>query len=104
VGIDETAADFSRKIKQIYRDRLLQVIHYGSTARGDGGTHSDIDILVVLDGLVQPGREIDRMIDVITDINLETGELLSILPVSGKDYAEQQSPLFINIRREGIAV
>jgi len=104
VNIDETTADFSRRIKQIYHERLLHVIHYGSTARGDGGAHSDIDILVVLDGHVQPGREIDRMIDVITDINLETGELLSILPVSGEDYAQQQIPLFINIRKEGIAV
>ncbi len=42
------------------------------------------------------------MIDIITDINLDYGVLLSVYPVSEKDYVNRNSPLLINIRREGI--
>jgi uncharacterized protein len=104
VDKDGIVKDFSCRIREIYHERLQQVILYGSMARGDAGSQSDMDLLVVLDGHVQPGREIDRMIDVITDINLETGELLSVLPISMEDYAESRSPLLINIRKEGISV
>jgi hypothetical protein len=57
---------------------------------------------VVLAGNVVPSREIDRMIDIITDINLEYGVLLSVYPVCENDYLNRNSPLLINIRREGI--
>ena len=59
--------------------------------------------MVVLVGKVQPGREIDRMIELITDVNLEYGVLLSIYPVSAADYASIDSPLLLNVRREGKA-
>ena len=46
---------------------------------------------------------IDRMIDIITEINLEYGVLISVYPVSEDDYFTVNSPLLINVRREGIA-
>ena len=30
---------------------------------------SDIDLLIVLEGKVKPGEELDRMIEIITEIN-----------------------------------
>ena len=42
------------------------------------------------------------MIDIITNINLHYDVLLSVYPVSANDYAVVQSPLLINLRREGV--
>lgn len=33
-----------------------------------------------------PGKEIDRMIDIITDVNLKYNALVSVIPISVDDY------------------
>jgi uncharacterized protein len=77
--------------------------YFGSWARSEATSSSDIDVAVVPDGPVQPGLEIDRMIDLVHAVNLEFDTVVSVYPVSTHDYKTVRSPLLINIRREGIA-
>jgi hypothetical protein len=42
------------------------------------------------------------MIEIITEINLKHKVLISVYPVSEKDYSTVNSPLLINVRREGV--
>lgn len=91
------------ELERLYGKRLKQLVLYGSYARGTQTPDSDIDVAVILDGEVRPGREIDRMIDTITDLNLEFASLISVVPVSAADYSNRHSPLLNNLRREGIA-
>lgn len=65
---------------------------------------SDIDMAIVLDGDVAAGKEINRLIDVITEINLNYGVSLSVYPVSERDYNSVNSPLLLNMRRKGVSV
>ena len=96
--------EFRQEIKKLYGKRLKDIILFGSWARGEATDESDIDLLVVLDGTVVPGIEIDRMIDIITEMNLTHSILISVYPVSEKTYATINSPLLINVRREGVPV
>lgn len=100
--LEEILREFKTETEKLYGKRLKNVILFGSWARGDATEDSDIDLLVVLDGKVIPGKEIDRMIDVITDINSKYGVLISIYPISVKDFTTLNSPLLLNVRREGI--
>jgi len=100
--IKQVINEFVRRTRSLYGDRLKQVVVYGSCARNEATAESDIDLAVVLAGEVVPGKEIDRQIDIITDLNLEYSVLLSVYPVSEEDYVNRNSPLLINIRREGI--
>jgi len=95
--------EFRKEAERLYGSRLKNIILYGSFARGNATQDSDIDLAIVLEGDVKPGREIDRLIDIITEINLNYGVLISIYPVSEKDYKSLNSPLLLNIRKEGIA-
>jgi predicted nucleotidyltransferase len=95
--------EFRAKLKKLYGERLKNFILYGSWARGEATKGSDIDIVVVLAGSVVPGREIDNMIDAITETNLKYNTLISVVPVSEKDYSSLNSPFLINVRREGIS-
>jgi predicted nucleotidyltransferase len=97
-------AEFVRRAQSLYGDRLERIVVCGSCARDEATGESDIDLAVVLAGDVLPGKEIDRMIDIITDLNLEYGVLLSVYPVSEENYRTINSPLLMNIRREGIAI
>ena len=99
---EDIVKEFHERIGLLYGRRLRKVILYGSCARGQATGDSDIDLAVVLEGDVAPGKEIDRMIDIITELNLDYGVLISVYPVSEKDYAEVNSPLLINVRREGV--
>ncbi len=99
---NEVLKEFKVKIQRLYGEKLKNIILYGSWARNEATTDSDIDLLVVLEGDIKPGEEIDRMIDIITDINLEHSVLISVYPVSARDYFTLKSPLLMNARREGV--
>jgi predicted nucleotidyltransferase len=103
--IDHILKEFKRRIAELYSTRLKKVVLYGSYARGEGNEeHSDIDLAVVLEGDISPCEEIDRMIDIITDMNLDHDVLISVYPVSQRDFNEINSPLLLNVRREGVVV
>lgn len=96
--------EFHEKIKERYGQQLVKLILFGSWARETATKESDIDLLVVLEGEIQPGREIDRMIDIITDIDLKYDTLLSVVPIAREEFEERNSPLLLNVRKEGIVV
>lgn len=101
--INKILDEFRAEVEKLYSKKLKDIVLYGSWARGDATEESDIDLLIVLEGKVIPGKEVDRMINIITDINLEYGVLLSVYPISEEDYSTVKSPLLINVRREGIS-
>jgi len=100
--LENILREFREKTEKLYGKRLKNIILYGSYARGHATQDSDIDLAIVLEGDIVPGKEIDRLIDVITEINLSYGVLLSVYPVSEEDYNTLNSPLLLNVRREGV--
>ena len=106
--MDERIKPLINQIKayliKMYGGKIKKVILYGSCVRGEATRDSDIDVLIVLEGEVMPGREIDRLIDLITALNLQYNVLLSTYPVSRASYETVNSPLLINVRREGVPV
>lgn len=103
-ALKNTLEDFKKGLSVLYKDRLKQLILYGSWARAEATSKSDIDLAIVLQGRVKPGKEIDRTIDLVADINFRHGVLLSVYPVSEDDYHKIRSPLLLNIRKEGVPV
>jgi predicted nucleotidyltransferase len=101
--IEHILKEFREKAEKLYGSKLKNIILYGSFARGHATEDSDIDLAIVLEGNVAPGREIDRLIDIVTELNLNHGVLISVYPVSEENYNSLNSPLLMNIRREGIA-
>ncbi|MFQ6107215.1 MAG: nucleotidyltransferase domain-containing protein [Thermoplasmata archaeon] len=100
--VSDVLSKLKAEVRELYGERLKALVLYGSWAKGDATEDSDIDMVVVLEGSVSPGREIERMIEAITDILLEHNELISVYPVSEEDYENVNSPLLMNARREGI--
>ena len=101
--IDSIMSQLKAAVSHLYGPRLADVVLFGSWARDQAHDDSDIDVMIVLKGSVVPGREIDRMIDVITDLNLEHDILIAPLPVSAEAYLAAASPLLQNVHREGVA-
>ena len=102
--IDLILKELKNELQSIYGKKLAEIILYGSYARGDRTSQSDIDILVVLNGKIKAGEEIDRMINIINELNLKYNSLISVIPISLDEYENIESPLILNIKREGIPV
>jgi len=96
--------ELHKRFDSLYGSRLLKLVLYGSHARGDAQAGSDIDVLVVLNGPVSPGKEIARTIMDVADVSLAHNEVIACLFVSEEEYEHEQSPVLLNIRREGVPV
>ena len=102
--IKKILKEFKEEAEKLYCEKLRRIILFGSWARGDATEDSDIDLLIILEGKVIPGEEIDRLIDIITEINLKYDVLISVYPFSEEDYSTINSPLLLNVRKEGVSV
>jgi len=97
-------AELRRRFEALYGDRLVAMVLYGSQARGDAEPGSDIDVLVVLKGPVEPCGEITRTSEDVAEVSLQHNEVICCVFVSDAEYAVERNPLLLNVRREGVPV
>jgi len=90
------------RFQELYSERLVQMVLYGSQARGDAVEGSDIDVLVVLRGEVNPFDELDRVGDIVYDISYENDTVVSCVFMDEDRFLHRNGPLLRNIRREGM--
>jgi len=102
--LDVVLRELRRGMEEIYGDRLERLVLFGSRARGDADPDSDIDVLVVLKGEVDPNEEIFRAGGVAADVSLKYDTLVSCIYISSRRYAADEGPLLVNARQEGIAI
>lgn len=87
----------------IYGDLVERVVLYGSTARGTQTDESDVDIALLL--RAAPSKRMnDRMLDLVVDLELDCGKVLSVIKINYPQYVKWQStlPFYRNIEEEGV--
>jgi uncharacterized protein len=98
---DPIAQEYSNKIRSALGSRVRDIILFGSRARGDNKEWSDYDMLLVVD------KRDKALLNTVVDIEvsiLDTHERLvgSLVFESGEWERKIQSPLGMNIRKDGI--
>jgi uncharacterized protein len=96
--------DLRSRFEVLYGEQLVRMVLFGSQARGDAEPESDIDVLIVLQGPVDPGKEIAHTGEVTAGLSLKHDVVISRVFVSAEQFAEEQSPLLLNVWREGLSV
>ncbi len=97
--------ELEQKLNILFADKLKKIILFGSYARGDYDTESDVDVLVVLDDV-----NIKRHNTALSNIELQLFDsynlLVSILP-ENENYFDSNAarlPFFKNVTEEGVLV
>lgn len=102
VAIRAVLSDLESRFRTLYGRRLADLLLFGSQARGDADEGSDIDVLVVLNGPVNAWTEIERTGRIVSDLSLDHAVVISCVFVAAASYAREESPLLLNVRREGV--
>lgn len=94
---------FVRRLQSTYQSQIRQVSLFGSKARGESNTDSDVDVLVIVN---QDDRSLRRdIIDIASDVSLEYDILLSPRVISeGRWRARQGFSLYRNIARDALPI
>jgi predicted nucleotidyltransferase len=85
-------------------DPAAKVILYGSYARGDYNSNSDIDLLILLDKDKITAEDKINISYPLYDIEFETGKIISPLVLSKNDWESRHriTPFYENVTKEGI--
>ncbi len=102
--LNEILSELHERLREHYGDRLVDVVLYGSQARGDAVEGSDIDVMIVLRGDFNYWEEIQQTGEFIAALSLKYDTVVSRVFVGDEKFRREQSPLLINVRREGVAV
>ena len=104
VELQHILEEFRRGLERIYGSRLAEMLLFGSQARNDASPDSDIDVMLVLRSAVDPHHETLRLSAFKSELCLKYDVVISCVYVSEADYRNDESPLMLNVRREGVLV
>lgn len=99
--------EFVRRLRQTLSTNVVDVRLFGSEARGDATSESDIDVLVVVQPDTERVRFEDRIIDMAFDVNLDFGVYISprvVTPGILNDPVWRETPFIKNVARESTAL
>ena len=97
-------SELQAALQRLYGQDAPAIVVYGSHARRQAHVASDIDVLLLYSKPVRRGREIQRVSQILADLNLKRQVLISILPATLADYDNPGSPFWANVRQEGVSL
>jgi predicted nucleotidyltransferase len=90
---------FTSKVNSLLKNNIVDILIYGSVARGEAKADSDIDVIVVVKRNAFKSQM--KLAAIAFDILLETGEYISVQTMKSKDL--KRDTIFLhNVRREAI--
>lgn len=93
----EALNEFLKILREKFKNRIKEVIVFGSYARGDYTEESDIDVLIVGD------VSLDEIVDISVEILLKYGEVINAIVEKKEEFEAKKSFSFHKtVLKEGI--
>lgn len=91
-------------LERYYGSRFKGLILYGSSARKQAISESDIDLLVLLSEPFDYFDELRRIIDLLYPVQIDSDRLISAKPAAADEFEAGSLQIYRNAKREGQAV
>ena len=102
--VREILADIRVQVGELYGDRLVRMIAYGSRIRGDATPDSDLDILLVLREEIDALEEARRTSGIVVDVASRYQIAPSFLHLDVTAFENEDDPFVENVRHEGAMI
>jgi predicted nucleotidyltransferase len=96
--------ELKRGLEEVYGSRLRGVYLFGSYARDEEDTESDLDVLIVLDSFDHYAAEVERTGFLVSGLSLHYGVSISRVLISQADWAQRRTPFLAALAGEAVAV
>ncbi len=106
-NIKSIASEVYEELVKLFGGEIKSIILYGSYARGDFNSESDVDIMILLNceqnEIMKRRKEISR---IASRIGLRNDVMVSLLARNCADYEKQMKyqPFYQNIEKEGMKI
>ena len=99
---------FAQRVKSAYGDDFVEVVLFGSQARGEATEDSDIDVAVILKTVNDRRAVRDRLAEIAYDVLLESGEDMHAIAISREQWEAPEmfsNPSLIRaMKQDGLAI
>ena len=102
-GTKKLLEELKTGLKTIYGPRLKGFYLYGSYARRDQNSESDVDVLIVLDDFTSYSAEINRSGYLTSELSLKYGVSVSRVFMRESEWLHDDTPFLLNVREEAVA-
>ena len=100
--------DIIKRIRVLVRKSAptAETILFGSEARGDARSDSDIDLLILLDGDKMTLAKEEEVTLPLYELELETGVEISPIVMLKKQWENRpfKTPFYVNVKNEGVVL
>lgn len=93
------------EILTIMEPSIVQIILYGSAARGTNTEDSDVDVALLMNGTLHKDVE-ELLSDFIVDMNLKYDKVFSVIDINYENFRKWEGvmPFYRNVAKEGIVL
>lgn len=92
-------------LKDIFNDRLVSIILYGSVARGTDTDESDVDIAIILKDAKSQSVQ-DKLVDFTLDLDLKYDKVFSVIDIDYDEFLKWEDilPFYKNVKKDGVVL
>lgn len=90
-------------LKDIFKDRLISIILYGSVARGTNTDESDVDVAIILKDAKSQSVQ-DILVDFTLDLDLKYDKVFSVIDIDYEEFLKWEDvlPFYKNVKKDGV--
>jgi predicted nucleotidyltransferase len=99
---EDVRREIRPRLEGAFPSRFRGVLLFGSEARNQAGEDSDLDLMVLLEGPVQLGRDLEAIVNALYPLQLRVDRPIHALPVSSEAFESGQYGIYRSARREGL--
>ena len=89
----------------LFNDRLVSIILYGSVARGTNTDESDVDIAIILKDAKSQSVQ-DKLVDFTLNLDFKYDKVFSVIDIDYEEFLKWENvlPFYKNVKKDGVVI